>query len=168
MSTAETVDQRATARSSGADARPPGRCTINLPVFLGCTAQHEPRRVDGEWPPSSPTHTSRDPVDLRGHGGSAKQGPFPPTTTPTMCCCPSVRAASNVLHIVVTSSWQHAACLRREVPDSVATVVLFRWRAGCGGTRSRWSIAVLRQVGVPRLLRRFLPQPVSRSAPISR
>jgi pimeloyl-ACP methyl ester carboxylesterase len=158
MSTVETFEISGPSGSiSGTDAAPAAGGT-GLPVLL----VHGINMTRDVWTEVADILSRSRRVisfDLRGHGKSAKQGPF--TANDYADDALAVLDARGVdrAHIVGTSfGGSTAACLAVKVPERVATVASFGGALAVEGLDLDGAIAFMRQVGVHDFFAGFLPQ----------
>jgi 3-oxoadipate enol-lactonase len=158
MSTAETFEISGPSGSiSGADAAPTTG-GAGLPILL----VHGINMSRDVWTEVADILSGTRRVisfDLRGHGKSAKQGPF--TANDYADDALAVLDARGVerAHIVGTSfGGSTAACLAVKAPERVATVASFGGALAVEGLDLDGAIAFMRQVGVRDFFAGFLPE----------
>ena len=158
MSTTETFEIGGPSGSiSGADAAP-ATGGAGLPILL----VHGINMSRDVWTEVADILSATRRVisfDLRGHGKSAKQGPF--TANDYADDALAVLDAHGVerAHIVGTSfGGSTAACLAVKAPERVATVASFGGALAVEGLDLDGAIAFMRQVGVHDFFAGFLPE----------
>lgn len=142
---------------SGIDSTPTGG-TAGLPILLvhGINMSHD------VWTDVFALLAEKRRVisfDLRGHGASAKTGPFTPEDYADDALAVLDALGINRAHIVGTSfGGSAAACLAAKAPDRVATIASFGGALTVEGLDLDGAIAFIRSVGVRDFFAAFMPQ----------